>query len=100
MAPGLRSMFGDRGTKGAPCAEQTNNGHGSTFVDRYFPWNTCVKPVAVGAQAPTYEFASCQADKSSVEVGTVWGTEGNRFLVPHGSRMVVPCGRKLTPLAE
>jgi hypothetical protein len=95
-------MFGDRGGKGAPCAEQTNNGHGSTFADKYFQSNTCVQPVAAGAEVPAYEFASCKVTKnsSSVKSDTVWGTADNRFLVSRGAHVVVPCGGKSIPLVE
>ena len=98
MAPGLSSIFGDREGRGAPCAEQTNNGHGSTFANKYFQFNTCVQPIASGAKAPAYEFASCQASNGNAK--GVWGTKGNVYLIPKGSRMVVPCGGKSIPLAE
>ena len=98
MAPGLGSIFGDRGGRGAPCAEQTNNGHGSTFANKYFQFNTCVQPIASGAKAPAYEFASCQAGNGNAK--GVWGTKGNFYLIPNGSHIVVPCGGKSIPLAE
>ena len=49
---------------------------------------------------PAYEFASCAVRGASVRPGTVWGTAGNRFLVPPGASVVVPCGGKSLPLAE
>lgn len=41
LAPGLRDVFGDTAGAGAPCSEETNNGHGSTFANKYFEHNTC-----------------------------------------------------------
>jgi hypothetical protein len=100
MAPGLRSMFGDRAGRGAPCAEQTNNGHGSTFADKYFQHNTCVQPVSAGSEVPAYLFQDCKVEQGKLRPDSVWGTKGNRFLVPRGSGVVVPCGGTSISLAE
>jgi len=93
VAPGLQTMFGSHGDgRGAPCGEETNNGHGSTFANKYFQYNTCVQPVVANASVPAYLFASCDATANGPELGdTVWGTRGNQFLVPNGTQVYVPC---------
>lgn len=105
VAPGLKTMFGSHGdNRGAPCGEETNNGHGSTFANKYFEYNTCVQPVEHVSAVPAYLFASCDAKTSGPELGgTVWATRGNRFLVPNGTQVVVPChgpGASAIPLSE
>ena len=35
LAPGLKDVFKTTATAGAPCGEETNNGHGSTFANKY-----------------------------------------------------------------
>lgn len=102
------SISGSSGTKrsdvgstggGGPCAEQSNNGHGSTFANKYFEFNTCV--YAEGDTVKAYEFASCTTSKGpSVLENAVWKTAGNRFLVSKGTKVVVPCGGKDVPLAQ
>lgn len=101
VAPGLRTMFGnDVNSAGSgPCAEQSNNGHGSTFANKYFEYNTCV--YCGGNVAKAYAFASCSTSKGPSDLDeTVWKTAGNTFMVPTGTSVVVPCGGKDIPLAE
>ena len=101
MAPGLKSSFGSTRDSGAPCAEQTNNGHGSSFGDKRFEGNTCVQ--AGGGAVPAYEFKSCDTGKAEAGPelgGTVWQTARNRFLVPKGTAVYVPCGKQKVPLED
>ena len=105
IAPGLQTMFGTNGdSRGAPCAEETNNGHGSTFANKYFQYNTCVQPVSGSSPIPAYLFASCDAKSDGPELGgTARGTRGNRLLVPNGTQVFVPChgqGASKLPLQE
>ena len=48
-APGLRTMFGTSSETGGPCAEETNNGHGSTFANKFFEYNKCYYTEGGGA---------------------------------------------------
>ena len=102
VAPGLKSMFGNHGSGGAPCAEETNNGHGSTFANKFFQHNICVQPVE--GSVPAYLFQSCDASSKHIELNSsVWGTEGNRFWVPNSTHVYVPChgkGASKIPLGE
>eukprot|EP00041_Stephanoeca_diplocostata_P019129 m.406903 g.406903 ORF g.406903 m.406903 type:complete len:152 (+) comp21218_c1_seq3:252-707(+) len=71
-----------------PCAEETNNGHGSTFANKYFASNTCV---FVGdGNAPAYQFQSCTPDTATLNA-TVWHTHGNTYLIRDDATVYVPC---------
>jgi hypothetical protein len=90
IAPELKDAYATTTTGSAYCAQQTNNGHGSTFANKYFKNNTCVFLADKTARA--YTFASCSPDKTGPELGgTVWGTSGNKFLVLDGVEVTVPC---------
>mmetsp|Transcript_4743 Transcript_4743/g.14289 ORF Transcript_4743/g.14289 Transcript_4743/m.14289 type:complete len:120 (+) Transcript_4743:134-493(+) len=85
-------MFSTSPGGGGPCAEETNNGHGSTFANKYFQYNTCVNP---SPTAPAYTFASCDpADLND----TVWETAGNTFWSPPGATVEVHCKGGSIPL--
>lgn len=102
VGPGLQSMF-SHGTETGPCAYESNNGHGSTFANKYFEGNTCIQPVAPGSTVPAYMFQSCNpaAAGGAPELGgTVWATRGNRFWVSANTSVAVPCGHKNIPLEE
>ena len=98
IAPELKDAYStDPASSSAPCAEQANNGKGSTFANKYFENNTCVFLADKTAEA--YSFKSCHAPKagtsSDAELGgTVWGTANNRFLVLDGVDVAVPCDDK------
>ena len=56
-------------------------------------------PVTIGTSL--YKFANCKVTKnSSVKADTVWGTADNRYPVPLGAHVVVPCGGESIPLAK
>lgn len=97
FAPGLKSMFSTETSGGGPCAEQTNNGHGSTFANKYFEGNTCIQPLVPGEAAPAYLFESCDTHRLNE---TVWGTRGNQYWVPNGTSVYVPCGHDKLSLAD
>jgi hypothetical protein len=98
IGPGMSDMFG-QGQNGGPCAEETNNGHGSTFANKYFEYNTCVNPN--GGSSTAYSFASCDpAGVGSPELnGTVWATRGNTFWAPPNATIAVPCKGGTIPLS-
>jgi hypothetical protein len=89
-------MFGESTSSGnAPCAEQANNGHGSTFANKFFEWNTCV--YTSDRTNTAYTFTGCDVANLGA---TVWKTAGNSYMVPAGAVVQVPCGKKHVSLAD
>ena len=100
VAPGLKDAYSTTAKAGAPCAEETNNGHGSSFANKYFEHNTCAF-IAEGTN-DAYVFEGCRTSNTSGTAmgGKVWQTRANTYLVPKGSSVVANCGGKKVPLAE
>lgn len=101
VAPGLKTSYGGGSAHdGAPCGEETNNGHGSTFANKYFERNTCIY---LSKTASPYLFASCDTRLSGNGPnlnGTVWHTSANKFLIPTGGTVEVSCHGQRIGLTE
>ena len=100
IAPGLKDAYGTTAHAGAPCATESNNGHGSTFAKKYFESNTCAF-IASGTNE-AYSFEGCRTSNASgAEMGgSVWETKGNTYFVRPGSSVVAKCGKESVPLEE
>ena len=103
VAPGLKDAYGDSASAGAACGQETNNGHGSTFSNKYFRSNRCYY-IAKDAHKSliTTMFEGCKTSGASGPAmnSTVWETSSNRYFVTSGSTVAARCGHSEVQLKE
>lgn len=93
LVPGAHLYNPSAGGGGGVCAEEADNGKGSTFADKHFMNNTCVHLGDHHSQAMAYQFDGCSvADKNFN--ASCWQTGDNRFLVPGNTSVVVRSQRQ------